>query len=75
MTASDLIQQATWRGDDHIDTSAQRLVLRAIAHTTIDGGHSHGQATAQLRGMLCHLQGQFARGHDHQHPRPAGARR
>ena len=53
-------------GDQNVDAGVQGPNLRRLAHAAVNGGLPHGGMAAIDLKTLADLQGQFARGREHQ---------
>ena len=64
--AQQMVQHPARRADNHLSAAAQGFQLRAVAHPAVQGGGVHGRAFKQDFGLMGHLQGQFAGGHQNE---------
>ena len=61
-----VVEDAPGRADDDVRAGLEGIQLGAVAHAAVHGGHAHAGGAAQQLGFAGHLQGQLARGHQHQ---------
>ena len=66
-----VIEQAAGRGDDDVDAAAKRVLLRSMAHATVDGGASDGRVRREILQIVENLRRQLARGRQDQRARRA----
>jgi len=67
-----VVQQATWRGHQHVHAGAQRLLLRTGGHAAVHGGAPQAGAGGQDAEVIEDLHGEFPRGRQDEGARAAG---